>query len=100
MTFNPIERTRMIEAHKAKSAAPDQENALFTTNPRKHTPDQPENKAFTTLQAKFATLGHTLYRTVNSDGTILYLAGKWGYFREMKGLEAVAAFLAFIGGAR
>ena len=53
---------------------------------------------FATLQAKFAIVGHTLYRTVNPDGSILYLAGKWGYFRELKNLEAVAAFLAMIGG--
>ncbi len=59
-----------------------------------------ENKLFSTLQAKFALAGHTLYRTVNADGTMLYLAGKWGYFREIKGLEAVAAFLAMIGGAQ
>lgn len=72
-----------------------------TTKPlEEHTSDHAESKAFTTLQAKFARVGHTLNRTVNPDGTILYLAGKWGYFRELKGLEAVAAFLAFIGGAR
>ena len=62
--------------------------------------DHDENKAFATLQAKFAIVGHTLYRTVNPDGSILYLAGKWGYFREIKGLQAVAAFLAMIGGSR
>jgi hypothetical protein len=64
------------------------------------TPKVQDAKAFATLQAQFALLGHTLYRTVNPDGTILYLAGKWGYFRELKNLEAVAAFLAMIGGAR
>lgn len=88
-----------MEATKAKSAAPDQENALFTTNTVKHSAELNERKAFETLHAKFAMVGHTLYRTVNRDGTLLYLAGKWGYFRELKGLEAVAAFLALIGGA-
>ena len=75
-------------------------SATTTKHPREDTSDHAESKAFTTLQAKFARVGHTLNRTVNPDGTILYLAGKWGYFRELKGLEAVAAFLAFIGGAR
>jgi hypothetical protein len=64
------------------------------------TPKVDDAKAFSTLQAKFAIAGHTLYRTVNPDGTILYLVGKWGYFRELKNLEAVAAFLAMIGGAK
>lgn len=59
-----------------------------------------ESKRFSLLQAKFALIGHTLYRTVNPDGSILYLAGRWGYFREIKGLEAVATFLAVIGGVR
>ena len=72
-----------------------------TTKPlEEHTSDHAESKAFTTLQAKFARVGHTLNRTVNPDGTILYLAGKWGYFRDFKGLEAAAVFLAFIGGVR
>ena len=66
---------------------------------KEHTSDHAENKAFTALKAQFARVGHTLNRTVNPDGTIFYLAGKWGYFRHLKGLEAVAAFLAFIGGA-
>jgi hypothetical protein len=88
------------EPTKTKSAAPDQESAPFATNSSKHTADHDENKLYSTLQAKFALAGHTLYRTANADGSILYLAGKWGYFREIKGLEAVAAFLSIIGGAR
>ena len=84
--------------NKAKSA-PQPRDALFTTDGTKHTADHDENKLFSTLQAKFALAGHTLYRTINPDGSVLYLAGKWGYFREIKGLEAVAAFLAMIGGA-
>lgn len=63
-----------------------------------HSAIRDEEKAFSTWRAKFALVGHTLYRTVNADGSILYLAGKWGYFRELKSLEAVAAFLAQIGG--
>ena len=74
-------------------------SATTTKHGDDHSANHAENKAFTTLQAQFARVGHTLNRTVNPDGSFLYLAGKWGYFRELKGLEAVAAFLAFIGGA-
>ena len=88
-----------MEAPKAKSA-PRSKEALFTTDTAKDSAERNERKDFCTLQAKFAMVGHTLYRTVNPDGTLLYLAGKWGYFREMKGLEAVAAFLSLLGGVR
>jgi hypothetical protein len=88
------------DPQKTKGAAPDQENAPFEADSTKHTAIPDESKRFATLQAQFAIAGHTLYRTVNPDGAILYLAGKWGHFREFKGLEAVAAFLALIGGAR
>ena len=79
------------------------EQAAGGVTGQKHKPDvsvnHNESKVYATLQAKCALAGHTLYRTINADGTVLYLAGKWGYFRELKGLEAVAAFLAMIGGA-
>lgn len=55
-------------------------------------------KCFSTWQAKYAICGHTLYRTASADGAILYLASRWGMVREMKSLEAVAAFFAMIGG--
>lgn len=83
---------------KTKGAAPDQENAPSVTNEANHNADRAAEKAFCTLRARFAVAGHTLYLTVNADGTILYLAGKWGYCRELKNLEAVAAFLMLIGG--
>lgn len=83
---------------KTKGAAPNQENAPSVTNRTNHNADRAEEKAFCTLQTRFVEAGHTLYRTVNADGTILYLAGKWGYFRELKSLEAVTAFLMLIGG--
>ena len=92
----------MLTAHQApektKGAAPDQENAPSVTNGTNHNADRAEEKAFCTLQTRFVVAGHTLYRTVNADETILYLAGKWGYFRELKSLEAVATFLMLIGG--
>ena len=90
--------TSIQATKKTKGAAPDQENAPFVTNGANHNADRAAEKAFCTLQARFVVAGHTLYRTVNADGTILYLAGKWGYFRELRSLEAVAAFLMLIGG--
>ena len=83
---------------KTKGAAPDQENAPSATNEANHNADRATEKAFCTLQARLAVAGHTLYRTVNTDGTMLYVAGKWAYFRELKSIEAVAAFLMLIGG--
>ena len=57
-------------------------------------------KCFSTWQARYAMYGHTLYRTASPDGATLYLTSRWGVVREMKSLEAVAAFFAMIGGAR
>jgi hypothetical protein len=90
--------TSLQALEKTKGAAPDQENAPSATNEANHNADRATEKAFCTLQARFAVAGHTLYRTVNADGTMLYLAGKWGYCCELKSLEAVAAFLMLIGG--
>jgi hypothetical protein len=73
-------------------------SAATTQHEGNHSAIADDYKVFSTFQAKFATAGHTLYRTVNADGTILYLAGKWGYCRELKSIEAVAAFLVLIGG--
>lgn len=72
--------------------------ATGKTHNDEFTVNHDESKRFSTLQAKFALLGHTLYRTINADGTVLYLAGKWGHVRELNNLEAVAAFFALIGG--
>jgi len=83
---------------KTKGAAPDQENAPFATNRANSNADRAAERAFCTLRAQFAVLGHCLYRIVSGDGTILYLAGKWGYCRELKSLEAAAIFLKLIGG--
>jgi hypothetical protein len=91
----------LIEPHKNENPLG---GGLSGATAKKHatnvTPKFDDAKAFASLQAKFAIAGHTLYRTVNPDGTILYLAWKWGYFRELKNLEAVAAFLAMIGGVQ
>lgn len=74
-------------------------SATTTKHGNDHNPLTTESKAFSTLQAKFAQAGHAFYRTVNPDGSILYLASKWGMFRELKTIEVAAAFLVTIGGA-
>ena len=61
-------------------------------------PNPQTDKAFSTWQAKFAMHGHTLYRTASADGSILYLAARWGMTRELPTLDAVATFYAQIGG--
>ena len=83
---------------KTKGAAPDQENAPSVTNDANDSAVRAEDKAFFTVQAKLALAGHAFYRTRKLDGTILFLAGRWGCFRELKNLEAAAAMLMQIGG--
>lgn len=73
-------------------------SATTTKHEANHSANRDAEKDFSTLRAKFALVGHTLYRTVDGDGTILYRAGKWGYVRELSNLEAVVALLAQIGG--
>lgn len=57
-----------------------------------------ESANFSQLEAQFAKAGHTLRQKTNRDGSFYYLASRWGMFRELKGLEAAAAFLAVLGG--
>jgi len=90
--------TSLQAPEQTKGAAPDQENAPSVTYETNHNADRATEKVFCTLQARFAVAGHTLYRSVTADGTMLYVAGKWGYFRDLKSIEAVAAFLMLIGG--
>lgn len=78
------------------------ELGIFGTTGQKHGVDHnaisSEIATFSQLEAQFARAGHTLRQKANRDGTIYYLASRWGMFRELKGLEAAAAFLAVIGG--
>jgi len=83
---------------KTKGAAPDQENAPSVTNDANDSAVRAEDKAFFTVQAKLAMPGRARYRTTIFDGTIPFLAGRWGCFRELKYLEAAAAMLMQIGG--
>lgn len=55
-------------------------------------------KEFTTLQARFALVGHTLTRSNPQDGAVTYYATRWGLVRELPSLDAVLTFLAQIGG--
>ena len=74
----------------------------FSANNNLQSPNAATNrdaeKCFSTWQAKYAICGHTLYRTACPDSSILYSASRWGLAREMKSIEAVAAFFAMIGG--
>lgn len=78
------------------------ERGNFSADNNQHiandTVDSSGDKAFATWQARYALHGHCLYRTVGTDGVTLYVVGKWNLFRELRGLEAVAAFFAMIGG--
>ena len=78
------------------------ERGRFSATTMKHISDSATNrdaeKCFSTWQARFAICGHTLYRTASPDGAILYLSSRWGMVRELKTLEAVAAFFEMIGG--
>ena len=57
-----------------------------------------EIATFPQPEAKFAQAGHTLRQKTTPDGTIYYLASRWCRFRDLRGLEAAAAFLAVVGG--
>ena len=56
------------------------------------------DKAFSTLQAKFALLGHTLTAS-DQAGRILYTVSRWGQSRVFSHLHDVDAFLRQVGGA-
>ena len=70
-----------------------------STNDLNFPTGQREGKAFATLAARFALVGHTLTRSNPADGAVMYHAGRWGLFRAMPDLEAAAQFLTVIGGA-
>ena len=53
---------------------------------------------FANLKARFALAGHTLTRSNPADGAAMYYAGRWGLSRALPDLQAVAHFLAQIGG--
>lgn len=58
------------------------------------------DKAFATLAAEYALCGHTLSRSITTDGAISYQVGRWGLSRSMLDVQAATAFLAQIGGAK
>lgn len=91
----------MMQTQKANGPL---ERAAGSATTTKHICDFVTNrdaeKCFSTWQARYAMFGHSLYRTASPDGAILYLASRWGMVREMKSLEAVAAFFAMIGGVK
>jgi hypothetical protein len=64
--------------------------------------EEAEALRFATLQAQFATLGHTLHQSGPGDGPgpVSYLAERWGMARHVPTLDDVEKFLAQIGGAQ
>lgn len=58
----------------------------------------PDDKTFSTLQAKFALLGHTLTASTTA-GRTLYTVSRWGQSRVFSHLHDVDAFLRQVGGA-
>ena len=69
-----------------------------TTNDLNFPTGQREGKAFATLAARFALIGHALTRSNPADGAVIYYAGRWGLSRALPDLGAAAQFLATIGG--
>ena len=57
-----------------------------------------DGKAFASLAARFARVGHTLTRSNPAAGSGLYYTARWGMSRALPDLQAVAHFLAQIGG--
>ena len=57
-----------------------------------------EGKAFASLAARFALVGHALTRSNPADGAAMYYAARWGLSRALPDLQAAAHFLALIGG--
>jgi hypothetical protein len=90
-----------LRTHKRKSRG---QPGDFSATTKKHeansTANREDAKAFSTLQARFAIAGHSLYRTAAPDGSIAYLATRWGMIRELAPLEDAERFLAQIGGSK
>ena len=70
----------------------------FSTDTSQHFEDDTAEKAFATLQARFALLGHCLYRTDAANGPSVFLVSRGGMVKELPDMAAVCSFLALIGG--
>ena len=56
------------------------------------------DKVFYSLRAAFALHGHALHRTHPNDGTVTYLAERWGMVRHLPAIDAARRLLKQIGG--
>ena len=83
---------------KAPSACDAEGLHTDTINDLNFPTGQREGKAFATLAARFALIGHTLTRSDPADGAVMYYAGRWGLSRALHDLDAAAQFLVTIGG--
>lgn len=84
----------MTAPHKSECPAATGQNANKNTDSPSLTPA----KRFATVRAKFALLGHTLHASRQSDGTVDYMAERWGLVRYLPSLDAADRFLIQIGG--
>ena len=69
-----------------------------TTNDLNFPTGQRQGKAFASLAARFALVGHTLTRSNPADDAVMYYAERWGLHRALPDLDAAAQFLTQIGG--
>ena len=56
-----------------------------------------QRKRFNTLRARLALAGWALNSTAVGDGSVTYLASRWGMTRYLASLDAVAVFADRVG---
>ena len=91
--------THTTTKEKAPGTSDSKGHGTDTTNDLKFPTGKREGKAFATLAARFALAGHTLTHSNPADGAVMYYAGRWGFSRALRDLDAAAQFLKQIGGA-
>lgn len=95
----------MVADAVAADLTPQKESALATQAAQGREQNEPSNsatgagahKAFLTLRAQLALLGHALSRTDASDGPSSYFVSRWGMVRELRDLDAVQRFARQVG---
>ena len=91
----------MIAPHKSECPAVTGHYANLRTNAEIVLPAEKTGnavKAFKTLQARFALIGHTLQRTDSADGAVTFYVTRWGLIKPVPTLEDAERFLLQIGG--
>ena len=86
----------MTDTTKTKSATPDQESVFSASNDPNHIAE----KTFSTMRARFALLGHCLYRVDAANVGSVFLVTRWDIVRELPDIESVEQFYLQIGGTK